>query len=160
MNELALKDIHLPDSSFWWPPAPGWWLLAVLLIVFVLLFPKLLRWLRYRPVKSLASKELNQIKQDYRQQSDDRRTLEAIASLLRRTVMSQHGRTGYAGLVGDAWIEELNQMSSTACFSADQGQLLMHGRYQPLVEADVDNLLQSCEHWIKSLLRSDARVAT
>ena len=34
MNELQLRDIHLPESSLWWPPAPGWWILALLLIAF------------------------------------------------------------------------------------------------------------------------------
>lgn len=160
MNELPLKDIHLPDSNLWWPPAPGWWISAVLLMLLIFAFAKILRWIRYKPVRSLSLKELHQIKQNYRQQSNQRQTLQQLTSLLRRTVMSRSGRTGNAGLVGEAWLQQLNQMSNGACFSPQQGELLMHGRYRPLVEADIDGLLQSCENWIKSLPRSDNRAAT
>jgi hypothetical protein len=151
MNELPLKDIHLPDTILWWPPAPGWWILAVLLALFAYTLPRLLRWLRYKPVKSLSLKELDRIKQDHKQQADHKQTLLAITNLLRRTVMSRSGRTGNAGLVGDDWLKQLNQMSSSTSFTAEQGELLIHGRYQPVVEGDIDNLLESCERWIKSL---------
>jgi len=32
VNELPLKDIHLPDAITWWPLAIGWWLLIVMVI--------------------------------------------------------------------------------------------------------------------------------
>ena len=32
MNELPLRDIHLPDAVSWWPPAIGWWLLAIIIV--------------------------------------------------------------------------------------------------------------------------------
>ena len=37
MNELELRDIHLPEASLWWPPAPGWWISALLLLLLMLL---------------------------------------------------------------------------------------------------------------------------
>jgi hypothetical protein len=159
MNELPLKDIHLSDGILWWPPAPGWWLLAVVLIGFMLLLPKLLRWLRYKPVRSLSLKELDLIRQNHQQQADQKQTLQAITTLLRRTVMSKSGRIGHAGVVGDDWLKQLNQMSNKDCFTLAQGELLKYGRYQPIVlgqikdelEDEIDSLLQSCENWIKSL---------
>ena len=160
MNELPLKDIHLPDAILWWPPAPGWWILAVLLALLAYTFPRLLRWLRYKPVKSLSLKELNLIRQDHQQQADHRQTLLAITALLRRTVMSRSGRVGNAGLVGDDWIQQLNQMSSSVSFSTQQGELLTHGRYRPVVEGDIENLLLSCESWIKSLPKGNSHAAT
>lgn len=164
MNELPLKDIHLPDDILWWPPAPGWWVLAVVLIVTLLLFPKLWRWLRYKPVKSLSLKELYQIKKNYQQQADSRQTLQAITILLRRTVMSKSGRIGHAGVVGDDWLKQLNQMANKDCFTQAQGELLKHGRYQPIIEGqnkdEFDSLLQSCENWIKSLPKTDDKEAS
>lgn len=160
MNELPLKDIHIPDTLWWWPLAPGWWILAVLLVLLVYALPKLLRWLRYKPVRSLSLKQLNRIKQDYKQQTDHRQTLLALTTLLRRTVMSQSGRVGNAGLVGDDWVKQLNQMSSSVSFSAQQGELLTDGRYRAVIEGDIDNLLESCEAWIKSLPRRGSYVAT
>jgi hypothetical protein len=168
MNELALKDIHLPDSILWWPPAPGWWVLGVVLIIFLflmlLLLPKLWRWLRYKPVRSLSLKEFYLIKQSHQQQADQKQTLQAITTLLRRTVMSKSGRIGHAGVVGDDWINQLNQMSQKDCFTQAQGELLKHGRYQPAIEgqnkADIDSLLLSCENWIKSLPKGGSHAAT
>jgi len=168
MNELELKDIHLPDSILWWPPAPGWWVLGVVLIIFLflmlLLLPKLWRWLRYKPVRSLSLKEFYLIKQSHQQQTDQKQTLQAITTLLRRTVMSKSGRIGHAGVVGDDWINQLNQMSQKDCFTQAQGELLKHGRYQPAIEgqnkADIDSLLQSCENWIKSLPKGGSHAAT
>jgi hypothetical protein len=168
MNELELKDIHLPDSILWWPPAPGWWVLGVVLIIFLflmlLLLPKLWRWLRYKPVRSLSLKEFYLIKQSHQQQADQKQTLQAITTLLRRTVMSKSGRIGHAGVVGDDWINQLNQMSQKDCFTQAQGELLKHGRYQPAIEgqnkADIDSLLQSCENWIKSLPKGESHAAT
>jgi hypothetical protein len=168
MNELELKDIHLPDSILWWPPAPGWWVLGVVLIIFLflmlLLLPKLWRWLRYKPVRSLSLKEFYLIKQSHQQQADQKQTLQAITTLLRRTVMSKSGRIGHAGVVGDDWINQLNQMSQKDCFTQAQGELLKHGRYQPAIEgqnkADIDSLLQSCENWIKSLPKGGSHAAT
>jgi hypothetical protein len=168
MNELELKDIHLPDSILWWPPAPGWWVLGVVFIIFLflmlLLLPKLWRWLRYKPVRSLSLKEFYLIKQSHQQQADQKQTLQAITTLLRRTVMSKSGRIGHAGVVGDDWINQLNQMSQKDCFTQAQGELLKHGRYQPAIEgqnkADIDSLLQSCENWIKSLPKGGSHAAT
>jgi hypothetical protein len=168
MNELALKDIHLPDSILWWPPAPGWWVLGVVLTIFLflilLLLPKLWRWLRYKPVRSLSLKEFYLIKQNHQQQADQKQTLQAITTLLRRTVMSKSGRIGHAGVVGDDWINQLNQMSQKDCFTQVQGELLKHGRYQPVIEgqnkADIDSLLQSCESWIKLLPKGGSHAAT
>jgi hypothetical protein len=155
MNDLPLKDIHLPDGILWWPPAPGWWVLAVVLIVLLLLMPKLWRWLLYKPVGSLSLKALYLIRQKHQHQADSKQTLQAITTLLRRTVMSQSGRIGHAGLVGDDWLKQLNQMSNRDCFTQAQGELLKHGRYQPITEdqivSEIDSLLQSCENWIKSL---------
>jgi hypothetical protein len=168
MNELELKDIHLPDSILWWPPAPGWWVLGVVFIIFLflmlLLLPKLWRWLRYKPVRSLSLKEFYLIKQSHQQQADQKQTLQAITTLLRRTVMSKSGRIGHAGVVGDDWINQLNQMSQKDCFTQAQEELLKYGRYQPAIEgqnkADIDSLLQSCENWIRSLPKGGSHAAT
>lgn len=163
MNELPLKDIHLSDAILWWPPAPGWWLLGAVIIGLILLLPKLLRWLRYKPVRSLSLTELYLIRQNHQQQANQKQTLQAITTLLRRTVISHSGRIGHAGVVGDHWLKQLNQMSNKDCFTQAQGELLKHGRYQPILKGqseaqtkdEIDALLQSCENWIKALPKKE-----
>ncbi len=159
MNELPLKDIHLPEGILWWPPSPGWWLLGVMLIAFLLILPRLWRWLRYKPVKSLSLKALDLIRKNHQLKADRKQTLQAITGLLRRTVITKSGRIGHAGVVGDDWLNQLNLMSNKNCFLPAQCELLKQGRYQPnrvgksksQSENEIDSLLQSCENWIKSL---------
>ena len=61
MNELPLRDIHLPDVSLWWPPAAGWWLLVILATLALVYLPRMLRWWRLKPVKKLSLRELKHI---------------------------------------------------------------------------------------------------
>ena len=65
MNELELKDIHLPDTSLWWPPAPGWWVLLIFVVLLAIVLPLLLKRLRQRPMRQLALRELERIRQDF-----------------------------------------------------------------------------------------------
>jgi hypothetical protein len=112
----------------------------------------------------LSLKEFYLIRQNYQQQADQKQTLQAITTLLRRTVMSKSGRIGHAGVVGDDWINQLNQMSNKDCFTQAQSELLKHGRYQPAIQgqnkADIDSLLHSCENWVKSLPKGGSHAAT
>ena len=163
MNEIPLKDIHLPEDVLCWPPAIGWWVLVVILIGFLLLLPRLWRWFRYKPVRSLALKEFYLVRKKHQLQADRKQTLQEVTALLRRTVISKNGRIGYAGVVGDDWLRQLNEMSNKNCFSSAQCELLKHGRYQPIIvdnikgqnenqnKNEINSLLQSCENWIKSL---------
>ena len=120
MNELPLRDIHLPADSLWWPPAPGWWMLLALLILIGLLLPQIWAWLRHKPIKTACLRELNRIRQSANGgQGDDRRIIQELSVLLRRTVMSYGAREIDASLSGEKWISRLNQFSGEPCFSAE-----------------------------------------
>jgi len=154
MNELVLRDIHLPDASLWWPPGPGWWLLLLLLLVSILIIPWLLKRLRRKPIKSVSLREIDRIRLAIKQGQSDRAVLQDLSSLIRRVVISYHGRKGYAGSTGDHWLSQLEQFSSATGFSPQQLRLLGRDRYRRDYDVDIDSLLQSCESWIKSLPRS------
>ena len=81
-----------------------------------------------------------------------------IAVLLRRTLISYHGRDAYAASAGGAWIEQLQQVMPQHGFSDEQLQLLTRDRYKPDYACDIENLLQSCERWLRALPRSEPRV--
>ncbi len=152
MNELPLKDIHLPSDSLWWPPAPGWWILLILLILIGLLLPKVLAWLQRKPIKTVSLREFIRIRQTrIDEHLDDRQVIKAISVLLRRTVMSYGARETDASLCGDEWVARLNQISAKTCFSSEQFDLLISGQYQPKLQVDIEGLLSSCENWINSL---------
>jgi hypothetical protein len=159
MTELELRDIHLPDVSLWWPPAPGWWLLALLL---VLLLPALLwlrRWLRHRPLSRLSIREFELIRQAHTDGQSARATINQVAGLLRRILISYRGREKHAASTGEDWLAELEQLSPRHAFSAEQRQLLARGRYQANCDGDVEGLLLACESWIRNLPRDSDHVS-
>lgn len=158
MNELELRDIHLPDASLWWPPAPGWWIAAALLLVLGLLIPWFIRRLRYKPVKRLSLGELETIRNGFNSGLDKHDVIKDTAALLRRTLIAYRGREGFAASTGNTWTTQLQELAADEKFSQAQLQLLGHHRYQRDSDCDIDELLQACERWMRALPRSEAHV--
>ena len=164
MNELALKDIHLPEVILWWPVAPGWWMLLILVILFIFYAPRLLHWLRSKPVKKLALRELARIRADMglvdlNNDLDQQRISREISVLLRRTVISYCGRSVGASITGKRWVEQLKQLSSDECFTAEQNEWLSIGQYQSSAACDLQAMLRSCENWLNALPRKTPHAA-
>jgi hypothetical protein len=159
MNELELRDIHLPEASLWWPPAPGWWIALLLLLVLLVILVWAIRWIRHKPLRRLSLHELERIRQRHASGLSDKAVLGDIAVLLRRTLISYHGRDACAASAGEAWIEQLQQVAPQQGFSGEQLQLLTRDRYKPDYACDIENLLQACERWLRALPRSEPRVS-
>jgi hypothetical protein len=153
MNEIPLRDIHLPDLSLWWPPAAGWWLLAILVALALVYLPRLLRWWRLKPVKKLSMRELKRIRLELKNSDDEQRALEDLSVLLRRTVMSYCGRGLSASLSGNSWVRQLEQLAGINCFSAEQNDWLSAGQYSPTSRCNTKSMIDSCENWIRALPR-------
>jgi hypothetical protein len=159
MNELPLRDIHLPDASLWWPPAIGWWFLPLGLVLIAFYLPKLVRWLKQKPVKKLSLRELKRIRSDLKSNRNEHQALQELSVLLRRTVMSYCGRNSSASLTGASWVQQLQQLSVENYFSAEQSDWLSYGQYQPAAKCEVKALMRSCENWIRALPRNHLHVA-
>jgi hypothetical protein len=159
MNELELRDIHLPEASLWWPPAPGWWMALLLLPVLIVMLLWVIRRIKQKPLRRLSLRELERIRQQHGSGLNDKAVLGDIAVLLRRAMISYHGRQNYVATTSEAWIEQLQQVTPRHGFSSAQLQLLARDRYKPDVACDIENLLQSCEHWIRALPRRAPRVS-
>ncbi len=159
MNELALKDIHLPEASLWWPLAPGWWLLLILLVLVIFYLPRLLRWLRSKPVKTLSLRELARIRADMLNGLEQQQVSQEISILLRRTVISYCGRAIGASITGKNWVEQLKKLAGEECFTAEQNQWLSIDQYAPSARCDLEAMLHSCENWIRALPRRIPDVA-
>jgi len=158
MNQLELRDIHLPDASLWWPLAPGWWIAAALLLVLGLLTPWIVRRLRYKPVRRLSLVELETIRDGFNSGQGKSVVIRDIAALLRRTLIAHRGREGFAASTGNTWTVQLQEMVAGEKFSQAQLQLLGHHRYQRDSDCDIEELLQACERWIRALPRSVVHV--
>jgi hypothetical protein len=153
MNQLELRDIHLPEASLWWPPAPGWWLGLLLIAVLAILLPHLLRWYRRKPLRRVSLLELARIRRLYRQGGNERDVLNEVVRLLRRVTISYYGRNTAAAATGDEWLRQLQLLSTDSGFSAQQLELLVRERYRAQCEFDIEQLLQGCERWLRALPR-------
>ncbi|WP_150047459.1 DUF4381 domain-containing protein [Methylomonas rhizoryzae] len=147
MDQLPLKDIHLPQTIGWWPPAPGWWLVALALGLAVWAGVRWFRRLRRLPVYKEAQRVLN----DLRAQGGDSRTIvSALSELLRRVAISGRAREQVASLRGEAWLNYLDRSLPDAPFSRGLGRCLADAHYRPeLADVDVAALFDLCERWLK-----------
>jgi len=160
MKQLDLRDIHLPETSLWWPPAPGWWLLLGLLLLCGILA---LWWYRRRSNPTLARlcmREFEAIRRAHASGQSEQATLNAIARLLRRALISYAGRPQLAACTGTEWRQRLEQLAPRHGFSEAQLQLLTYERYRAQPECDIDGLLRACESWIRQLPQGRPRVST
>ena len=154
MNELPLRDIHLPDAVSWWPPAIGWWILPFIIAAIaygIYKFIQIKKQQQKTAYRKMALKELSQIKSNFSNQAPGVECLRAISQLLRRIALSYLPREKVASLTGTQWVSQLNHLAQQATFTSTHTELLLHGPYQQQIDFDQNELFTSCEKWIKQL---------
>lgn len=146
MEELPLKDIHLPALIGWWPPAPGWWLVLVLL-------PTAGYWLYRRLTRKTTLRAAHMVLAELRSQTelDPTTRLRELSALLRRVTISCDPRSQVAHLHGDAWLKFLDQDLADSPFSTGAGRCLADAHYRPTAPADLDlnAVFALCESWLQ-----------
>lgn len=149
MEQLPLKDIHLPTVIGFWPPAAGWWLLLAGMGLLLCLAYWLIRRLRRRSAFKAASKILMDLRG--KKQEDRLATLTELSALLRRVAISAAPRTDVASLNGAAWLAYLDQGLDDQPFSNGAGRCLAQAPYRPMppTAAELEALLSLCERWLK-----------
>ncbi len=150
MNPLdQLRDIHLPSSVQWWPLAIGWWLLAGLVLALVFAF-----WWHRKKNKNqrlMVNHSLEALVQLERNETlDSEKWLQALSTLIRRIVINLHGRKAAAGLVGDQWLNYLDQHAKTNDFSEGAGKVLAAQPYQQSTSYDRKALSGLVQKWVKA----------
>ena len=151
MNGLELRDIHLPDASLWWPPAPGWWLLFGAVVLAALVGRTIIRARRRRPLRRRALQELARIRDSFAAEGDERAALAALATLLRRALISRHGRAACAASTGAEWCEQLRRETGVEAFNEAQLELLAWQRYRRDYACDMQPLFDASERWLRGL---------
>lgn len=149
MEQLPLRDIHLPEPVSWWPPAPGWIALTVLIPLLVFIVHHVYKRLRQKTAFKTAGKMLAAIRNDKSQ--DCLQTVAALSTLLRRVAVSTAPRQDVASLSGAAWLAYLDASLPDSPFSQGVGRCLGDVQYRRSVpeEFDREELLRLCERWIK-----------
>lgn len=155
MNELPLRDIHLPAAVSAWPPAMGWWILALVLMlgsIAVLMFFKYQKNKKPKPAyKKIALKAFSTLQKKHQGQPASIELLRDVSALLRRIALSYLPRESVAGLTGEQWIKQLNTLNQNVTFNEETAELLVNAAYRAEANYAADELLKHCEQWVKSL---------
>ena len=148
-DALPLRDIVLPTRIGWWPPAPGWWLVLILVLTLVGLAVYVgRRYRRRQRIVKPARQLLMQIERRFARHGDSRQLLQELSTLLRQVALSQSPREQVAGLVGEAWLQWLDQGLEDQPFSTGVGRALADQAYRPAVEISAEPLLELCDRWL------------
>lgn len=149
MEQLALRDIHLPPAVDWWPLAPLWWLLLIGVPLTVIATMYLYRRLTRKTAIKTARKRLQAWRED--NQAGNAQRLAELSILLRRVALSTGRRQEIASLHGEAWLNYLDRQLPNRPFSQGVGRCLAEGAYQkhPTNNIDFDALYAVCLDWLK-----------
>jgi len=154
MNDLPLRDIHLPDSVSWWPIAIGWWLLPILVLLISFVIYKVIEHKKNNKkvaYKKIALNEFKILRTEFKDNDDSVELIRAISSLLRRIALSYLPREKIASLTGKQWTEQLNKLCSQSLFTDEMASQLENAPYMPKSTIDNKELLLTCEAWIHAL---------
>ena len=149
-----LRDIRGLDPVSWWPPAPGWWLAAIAVILLTL---ALLWWRDQRQRYPLGSwqkdaqRRLRALRRRL-EEWDPKQVAGELSELLRRIAMARCGRENCAGLVGEEWLEWLQQRDPSEFDWRDKGRVLLELPYAPAGTPEPSDalrqLIDATQRWV------------
>ena len=155
VDDLPLRDIHLPGPIGWWPPAPGWWVVAALVLVVLALYG--IHYYRARH-KRAALRAMTRVRSALEQGAEPVACLQFLSTILRRFAMTSvarmRGATGepdVAGLIGERWLKFLDARWARTEFSAGLGRQLLvapYARPNSIERAKAIALTALCTEWL------------
>lgn len=151
IEELPIRDIHLPQAIGWFPPAMGWWILAILVPLCSYILFVLIKRLRQQSAVKIARKHLNAL--HHNAVLSDNEKVSELSRLLRRVVISLAPlHDDVAGLTGRAWLDYLDRPLKEAGFKHGVGRYLIEAPYQKTLPSDVnvDALFQLAHTWLNA----------
>jgi hypothetical protein len=154
VSQLPLRDIHLPTPVGWWPPALGWWLLAALILAGATLYA--IHYYRARH-KRAALRAMTRLRAALEQGAEPVACLQYLSTVLRRFAMTSVARTRaaaephVAGLIGERWLNYLDERWAKTEFSAGAGRQLLAAPYARPNSIERDKALELtalCAAWL------------
>jgi hypothetical protein len=154
VSQLPLRDIHLPTPVGWWPPALGWWLLAALVLAGATLYA--IHYYRARH-KRAALRAMTRLRAALEQGAEPVACLQYLSTVLRRFAMTSVARTRaaaephVAGLIGERWLNYLDERWAKTEFTAGLGRQLLAAPYARPNSIERDKALELtalCMAWL------------
>jgi len=157
--DLAIRDIHLPDSALWWPPAPGWWIVFILLVVIGFGFYIYKKTYFNRKLKKNIKLELSQYYLDFENTSNAQLLIQQLSALLRRVALYRFKELSVAKMQGNEWLEFLDstlpdEQSKQHLFKTGTGKIFLEGPYQPVIDNDVKPVYELVTLWLDNNLKN------
>lgn len=151
-GNYALKDFQEffpPEAISWLPQTRGWAVVGALLLIVLLLWGRrrALHWHRNRYRRS-ALEQLQQLAQ----QSPSTAVAGQLSILLKATALQVWPRADIAALSGEPWTRWLQQTAPTACFDAEDLEVMQTAAYAPVTELgaeQIQRLSDAAERWIR-----------
>ena len=155
IQQLPLRDIHLPEPVSWWPPAPGWWGILALFILLLMSTLLVYRFRKNGKLRRTSKAGLEQVFAEYQTHGNPQHLIDELSVLLRRISLSHFPRSEVAGLTGDAWLAFLDlgieDTPVQSGFSTGAGSVLALAPYKPDIQIDVAALHHICLQWVSNL---------
>ncbi|MFV2059762.1 MAG: DUF4381 domain-containing protein [Gammaproteobacteria bacterium] len=160
--ELALKDIHLPDSVLWWPPAPGWWIVFIAIFIIAVSF-FIYKKTRYtRKLKKNIKLELVNYHHHFKHNGDSKIFIQQLSALLRRVALYKFSEPAIAKLHGNEWLDFLDSKlpekklnrSPQFSFKNGAGKIFLLGPYQAEITEDVSSAYELVVLWLNYNLKN------
>ncbi len=133
LSTEGLRGLHLPTEPGWWPLGPAWWIsgLAVLVLIAVIIIV-VQRWRNARRWRVAAMAEWRAIEDaDLNTPAQCSDVVRACSRLLRRIAITLRQPSYIAGLTGEQWLRQLDNLGQTSAFSSGVGRLLVDAPYKP-----------------------------
>lgn len=150
MNQLELRDIHLPDTVSWWPPAIGWWVLLLLIVLLLFVSYLLVKKMRQVTVRQTAMTEFAIIKNTFLKTGNKTTLSQQISQLLRQVLLSSQQRTVVASVTGEEWLKLLKASHPKGIFKLEWLELIAVSSYKKQADYDAGELLDHLESWLST----------
>ena len=127
VQELVLRDVHVPPAPSLWPPAPGWWLVAgAVLLAFATVW-----WIRRRRRRKLLAWQ--RLFDDACGEAAPVEQLAAMSELLRRAARRVDANADH--MQDEDWLRLLDGQKQSR-FSEGAGRLVLEGGFRREVPED------------------------
>jgi Domain of unknown function (DUF4381) len=149
----GLADIPLPDAISLWPAT--WVSRGASVLLIAVIIAGLWWYLRQRHINRYrrdALRELDRILHDPNMQQQPIATVDALASLVRRTAMAVFPRQAIVPLTGSGWLKFLDHSCDGHQFTQGPGRLLGAPLYEQrqFAAADIGPLSDVIRQWIRT----------
>lgn len=151
VQDLPLRDIHLPEPISWFPPALGWWLLIIFVPIISYFLIAFLQKLFKKTALKEAQKLLLQLEKN--ENLTPLEKVRELSILLRRVAISRTSeKDKISSLTGRAWLDYLDLSLKDAPFKNGVGNCLAEVPYQKelSVEIDLGALFALAQKWLQA----------